>query len=235
MNDKAVITISGGLDSSTILHNAYNKGYDIYPVFLNYGQKHLKKEYDCALVQVGSIGLYDRLKVLNLDFFRDISKVSALTNQSLDIPKTRDILGDAQPVSYVPFRNLMILSICCAYAESVKAKTVMYGAAQVDSQAGYWDGSIEFINRVNELTGLNRKNHIKIEAPLIELSKKEIIELGIKNKVVYSNTWTCYEGKEISCGQCPACSSRIKGFIDAKQPDPLKYNIDINWKKLIYG
>ena len=95
----------------------------------------------------------------------------------------------------------MMLSICCAIAESLGANTVYHGAAQVDTQAGYWDGSNEFMAAINSLTSLNRKHRIKIEAPLIELSKKEIIKWGLELDVPFSHTWTCYEGKEKACDQ----------------------------------
>ena len=112
---------------------------------------------------------------------------------------TRDVLGDAQTVNYVPFRNMMMLSIACSYAEAVGAETVYHGSALVDSQAGYWDGSKEFLKEINNLTALNRKNRIEIKAPLINLSKQEIIKIGLDNGVKFDETWTCYEVNEKAC------------------------------------
>lgn len=124
----------------------------------------------------------------------------------------------------------MMLSIACAYAESMEASTVYHGAALIDSQAGYWDGSVEFLDSINNLIALNRKNKINIEAPLIDKTKREIILMGAELDVDYSNTWTCYEGKNKACGYCTACSSRIKGFLDAGIKDPLQYERnDIPW------
>ena len=123
-----------------------------------------------------------------------------------------------------------MLSICSAYAESLGADTVYHGAALVDSQAGFWDGSKEFLEAINNVNKLNRRDRVTIEAPLINLSKKEIIELGIQYGVDFASTWTCYEGKEEACGECTACSSRIQGFIDAGIIDPVPYSRDIPWE-----
>jgi len=147
----------------------------------------------------------------------------------MPVAKTKDILGDPQTVNYVPNRNMMMLSICTAYAESLGAEIVFHGSALVDSQAGYWDGSKEFINAINDVNALNRRDRVTIEAPLIYKSKKEIVELGVELGVDFTTTWTCYEGKEEACGECPACSSRIKGFLDAGYIDPVPYSIDIPW------
>jgi len=126
----------------------------------------------------------------------------------------------------------MMLSIACSYAEAVGADTVYHGSALVDSQAGYWDGSKEFLTEINNVAALNRKNKIKIEAPLIKLSKKEIIETGVFTNVKFEDTWTCYEGGEKACGYCTACSSRIQGFLQNKLVDPIEYERnDIPWER----
>ena len=229
---KALIPFSGGLDSTVILHYAVKSGmYDeVCAISFDYGQRH-SKELDSALKTVKQLGVSHR--IINLDFFKDISTISSLTNTDIDIPKTRDVLGDAQPTSYVPFRNQMLLSICCAAAESLGADTIFHGAAQVDTQSGYWDGSTEFIEAINSLTSLNRKHRIKIKAPLIKKSKREIIRWGVELDVDFRNTWTCYEGKDKACGVCPACSSRLQGFIDTGIKDPVEYSCKIPWDTLI--
>jgi 7-cyano-7-deazaguanine synthase len=230
--NKVVVPFSGGIDSTVILHYANITGTpreDIHAISFNYGQRH-RRELQCAQRTAKKMGI--PWKMVPLSFFRHIN-TSSLTNSNIDVAKTRDVLGDAQTVNYVPFRNQMILSICCAIAESLGADKVFHGAAQVDTQAGYWDGSIEFLEAINSLTSLNRKHRIKIEAPLIEKSKKEIILWGDEWNVDFRDTWTCYEGKEKACGECTACSSRIKGFIDAGIKDPLEYSIEIPWNTLI--
>lgn len=227
----ALCPISGGIDSTVILHNAVKNVHfnNIFPVSFTYGQRHVK-EIDFAVKTCKELGLSNH-RVIDLSFFQSISNISSITNRDISIPKTRDVLGDAQPSSYVPFRNMMIMSISCAYAETVGATTVYHGAALIDSQSGYWDGSKEFITAINDVVSLNRKTQIKIEAPLINMSKAEIIRWGIELGVDFNNTWTCYEGKDMSCGECPSCSSRLKGFIDNKIKDPVQYSKNIPWEK----
>ena len=229
--NKAVVPISGGIDSTVLLYHAVKCGEfdEVHAISFNYGQRH-SKELDYAKETTKQLDVNH--KIIDLSFFKHINS-SSLTNPDIDVAKTRDVLGDAQTVNYVPFRNQMLLSICSAIAESLEANTVFHGAAQVDTQAGYWDGSNEFLEAINSLTSLNRKHRIKIEAPLIELSKKEIIEWGTELGVNFRNTWTCYEGKEQACGECTACSSRLQGFIDAGVEDPLEYSREIPWNKLL--
>jgi len=226
---KAVVPISGGLDSSVILSIACQHHDDVYAISYDYGQKHYK-ELLYAGCQIDEYKNIEDHKIVDIKFFRDIAFTSSLTNNNIKVAHARDVLGDAQTVNYVPFRNMMMLSIACSYAESVGANSVYHGSALVDSQAGYWDGSSEFLEQINNLTALNRKNRIKIEAPLIQLSKKEIINLGLDNGVNFKDTWTCYEGEDLACGYCTACSSRIQGFLDNKMKDPIKYErTDIPW------
>jgi 7-cyano-7-deazaguanine synthase len=233
---KCVVPISGGLDSSVILNIAKydwipERHNDIYCISFDYGQRHIK-ELKCAVQQANAIGCKDHT-IIDLKFFKDIANISSLTNSDIDVAKTRDVLGDPQTVNYVPFRNMMMLSIACAYAESVGASDVFHGSAQVDSQAGYWDGSVEFVKQINKVTALNRRDRITIQAPLIDKSKQEIVEIGVKHSLNFAKTHTCYEGKEVACGECTACSSRLKGFVDAGYIDPLPYAKDIDWKS--YG
>lgn len=224
---KCVVPVSGGLDSTVILHWVASEGHEVHAVSFNYGQRHFERETQCALQNCKAISKSH--KVINLDFFKDIVNSSSLVNDEIDVAKTRDVLGDPQTVNYVPNRNMMMLSICSAYAESIGAEQVYHGSALVDSQAGYWDGSNEFINAINKVNELNRRDRVEIVAPLITKSKKDIIELGMNLNVDFKKTWTCYEGKDKACGECPACSSRIQGFIDAGYKDPVEYSRAIPW------
>lgn len=224
---KCIVPVSGGLDSTVILHWVASEGHEVHAVSYNYGQRHFDQEMKCAIQNCEKLAKTH--KQIDLSFFKDIVSSSSLVNDSIDVAKTKDVLGDPQTVNYVPNRNMMMLSICTAYAESIGATSVYHGSALVDSQAGYWDGSIEFINAINNVNQLNRRDRVEIVAPLITKSKKDIIELGVCLGVDFKNTWTCYEGKEKACGECPACSSRIQGFIDAGYIDPVEYSRDIPW------
>ena len=183
MKKKLVLTLSGGMDSSVLLYMAQDRGFEeIHTITFDYGQRH-KRELVCVDKQLHNfherygdwVNLKVTNKVLDVNYIRDIAPTSSLTNKDIDNPDISEMAGDAQPVSYVPFRNLMFLSICSAYAESVGADTVWYGAAEVDSLAGYWDGSEEFVDTVNKVTDLNRENRIKVEAPLLVMSKEDIV------------------------------------------------------------
>lgn len=230
---KLVLTLSGGMDSSVLLYMVQDRGYnEIHTLTFDYGQRH-KRELTCVQKQLnnfnktfnGWVTYKITNKVLDVKYIKDIAPTSSLTNEDIDNPNISEMAGDAQPVSYVPFRNLMFLSICSSYAESVGADTVWYGAAQVDSLAGYWDGSEEFVDTVNKITELNRKNRIKIQAPLLEMSKAEIIKEGIRLGVKFGDTWTCYSNREdkLADATTPSSSMRVKGFIDAGYEDPIVY------------
>ena len=228
---KAVVPISGGMDSTVLLHLAASRYDKIITVNYDYGQKHRDKEINCASFQIESLDMPVDSLHIKLPFFKDICQVSSLLNNKIAVAKAKDVMGDPQTVNYVPYRNLMLLSISLAIAENYGASTVFHGAAQADSVAGFWDGSEEFLEQINKVSSLNRRNRIVVQAPLIDKSKEEIIKLGIKLGVNFSQTWTCYEGEERACGECTACSLRIKGFIDAGYIDPISYKISIPWEK----
>jgi 7-cyano-7-deazaguanine synthase len=230
MGNKIVLAFSGGMDSSVLLFMAAEKGYEeIHTVTFDYGQRH-RREMQCVPLQEWNLReKYPYVKftnkVLDVRYLKDISPTSSLTNLDIDNPDISKIAGDAQPVSYVPFRNQMFITICCAYAESLGAETVWYGAAQVDSLAGYWDGSQEFVDSINNLTALNRQHRILIEAPLLSLSKADIIREGVKLGVKFEDTWTCYSNREdgLADATTPSSSLRLQGFIEAGYKDPVKY------------
>lgn len=225
---KCVVPVSGGIDSTVILHQiAAESNKEIHAVSFNYGQRHFEREMECAIRSCYFKS--ETHKRINLDFFKDIVTTSSLTNDDIDVAKAKDVIGDPQTVNYVPNRNMMMLSICTAYAESIGATQVYHGAALVDSQAGFWDGSMEFLRAINNVNSLNRHDRVEIKAPLILKSKEDIIRLGVEHQVEFDHTWTCYEGEEEACGECTACSSRIQGFIDAGYIDPVKYKKDIPW------
>lgn len=232
-----VIIFSGGLDSTVLLYDVVSKlkeGEILYCLNYFYGQRNA---YECAAAQkiVDDLKHKTPNKVINYNIslkhvFEYLSK-SALLNGDYDIPKARDVLGDPQPLSYVPNRNMIMLSVATGLAESTESNEVFYGAQQADTLSGYWDASTEFLKSINSVLNLNRKNSIKIQAPLIDLNKEQIIKLGASLGVPFEDTWTCYDPQEghVACGECVACANRLQGFINAGIKDPMPYNIYIDW------
>jgi 7-cyano-7-deazaguanine synthase len=218
------------MDSVVLLHMAVDKGYDeINLITFNYGQRHIR-EIDCIQDQIDAVKAKDPNisidhYVADVGFIKYLAPTSSLTNTDIDNPDVSKMAGDAQPVSYVPFRNQLFNTIGCAYAEAKGADTVWYGAAEVDSLAGYWDGSQVFVDAMNNLTALNRENRIKIEAPLLTMSKEAIVEEGVRLKVDFSKTWTCYSNRKdgLADATTPSSSMRVKGFVDAGYQDPIQY------------
>jgi len=221
MSTKAVVSYSGGADSTVLLYHAKRYHDQVVALSFNYRQRH-SKELEYAQYNTSKLGIEH--KIIDISFFKDLAHTSSLTNDSIKVDNVKDMIGEAQPNQYVPFRNMMLLSISCAAAESYGANYVYHGAAQVDSLAGYWDGADTFIKSINDVVSLNRKNKIVIHAPLLEMSKKQIIEYGINLGVDFAQTWTCYKGEKLSCGVCPACSLRLQGFVEAGYIDPLFYD-----------
>lgn len=219
---RAVILFSGGLDSTTVLVNALKKGYDVYPLTITYGQRH-SIEISKSLL---TLEKYD-LKKKALSFNLDLSpyKNCSLINTNLQVP---DQIEDKIPSTYVPSRNLIFLSIASGFAETLEAEKIFIGVNSVD-YSGYPDCRPEFIKAMNQTLAVGTKQGVEgslsIEAPLIDLSKKEIIQLGMSIGVDYSLTHSCYsptiDGK--SCGKCDSCRLRLEGFVQAKFQDPLDY------------
>ena len=228
--ERLVLAFSGGMDSTVLLYIAAAGGVkEIHTVSFDYGQRH-RREMQCVPLQKWNLEKkYPNVKftnkVLDVSYLKDISPTSSLTNLDIDNPDISKIAGDAQPVSYVPFRNQMFITICCAYAESLGASEVWYGAAQVDSLAGYWDSSDCFVDSVNELVSLNRQHMIRVRAPLLSLSKADIVRQGVELGVNFGDTWTCYSNREdgLADATTPSSSLRLAGFIEAGYKDPIKY------------
>lgn len=222
---KIVLAYSGGADSTVLLHMAAKQFDEVYTLGFDYGQRH-KREFDAAIQQF--IDVYNKHnvvvnhRVVDVRYIQALAPVSSLTNLEIPNPDISKMAGDAQPTSYVPFRNMMFLSICASYAESIGANTVWYGATGVDSMAGYWDADKNFIDSVNKLVGLNRKHKISIEAPLIDMNKADIVHKGVEIGVDFGKTWTCYSADEADAST-PSSSLRVKGFLQAGYIDPIYY------------
>lgn len=224
---KVVLSASGGMDSAYMLHLAASKFKEVHVITFDYGQRHvIELEYLDKQLEL----LRDKYKesrifnqTLDVKYIKEISPTSSLTNREISNPDIKKMAGEAQPSSYVPFRNTQFLSICAAKAESIDANEIWYGATKVDSLAGYYDASKEFISVFNQLLSLNRKNKITLEAPLIEMDKTDIVREGIKIGVDFSKTYTCYSGELIADLSTPSSSMRAQGFIANKIKDPQKY------------
>ncbi|MBH0163484.1 7-cyano-7-deazaguanine synthase QueC [Fictibacillus sp. 7GRE50] len=223
MNKKAVIVLSGGLDSTTCMGIAKAEGYDLYPITFHYGQRH-NREVQQA-IEVGKFYDVADHRIVDLTFLKDIGG-SALTDEKVDVPTEAE---EGIPVTYVPARNMIFLSLASAYAEVIGATAVYTGVSAVDF-SGYPDCRPEFIQSMEETINLATKagvtgKNISVETPLISLSKKETIEKGLSLEVPYDLTTSCYNGKEAACGQCDSCVLRLKGFKEAGAVDPITYEI----------
>jgi 7-cyano-7-deazaguanine synthase len=223
---KAVVVLSGGLDSTTCMGIARDAGYELYPLTFHYGQRH-----DREVEQAKKIAAFYRVphhRIVTLDFLKQIGG-SALTDETIAVPVggVNEAGENDIPSTYVPARNLIFLSLATAYAEVVGAEVVYIGVSAVD-YSGYPDCRPEFIRAMNETIGLATKAGIagagiRIEAPLVHLSKKETIEWGLRLGVPYELSTSCYQGGEEACGECDSCRLRLKGFADAGAKDPIPY------------
>lgn len=221
MKEKAVILLSGGMDSTTLLALAQSQGYECYALSFRYGQRH-SAELQAATLIAKQAGI--RHEVIDLDLSRFGG--SALTDHSIDVPSSE---SNGIPVTYVPARNTIFLSIALGWAEVLQANNIFIGVTAVD-YSGYPDCRPEFIQSFENTANLATKAGIEgkgfsLHTPLIKLSKAQIIQLGESLGVDYSKTVTCYsadkEGK--ACGICDACRLRIKGFKEADILDSTYY------------
>ena len=224
---RAVILLSGGLDSATCLAIAKQDAYELHALSFNYGQRH-EFEIDAAKNVASFIGVENHINLkIDLRAFGG----SALTDD-IEVPKERNTsqISNEIPITYVPARNTIFLSFGLAFAETIKSNDIFIGVNALD-YSGYPDCRPEYIESFQKMAQLATKsateknNQITIHTPLIELTKAEIIEKGLELGVDYGITHSCYDpfnnGKP--CGACDACQIRIKGFSDAGLRDPLVY------------
>ncbi len=225
---KAVVLLSGGLDSATVMAQALDEGYEVYAVSFRYGQRHAI-ELDCAVEQALKGAKEHKIVEIDLSSFGG----SALTTP-IEIPKHEHIdeLTEEIPITYVPARNTVFLSYALAWAEVLEAFDVFIGVNALD-YSGYPDCRPEFITAFEAMANLAtvagvQGNKLSIHAPLINLTKAEIIQRGLALGVDYAKTTSCYDpapdGR--SCGHCDSCLLRLKGFKDAGVQDPRAYTED---------
>ena len=216
---KAIILLSGGLDSATTLYFAKHKGFDCSCLIFDYGQRH-KREIKSAKKIAKKTGCPYTVLRIDLPW-----KGSALLDKNVTVPNKRT---SKIPSTYVPARNIIFLSFALSFAESKGASAIFIGAHAQD-YSGYPDCRPEFFRafekviRVGSKAGVEGRG-IKIETPLINKNKAEIIKLGAKLKVHFELTWSCYRGGSVACGKCDSCFYRAKGFSEANIRDTLETN-----------
>ncbi len=227
-NEKAVVLLSGGLDSATVLAIARSEGFRCYALTFRYGQRH-QREIQAAKKVADSLGTIEH-RIINIDLAG--FGASALTDPNIEVPKDRADLGNpAQiPPTYVPARNTIFLSYALAWAEVLGAFDIFIGVNATD-YSGYPDCRAEFIAAFEKTANLataaavRGKGRYHIHTPVINMAKREIILTGTKLMVDYSLTHSCYDPDEKgrSCGRCDSCKLRLKGFAEAGLKDPIEY------------
>ncbi|MBN2896337.1 MAG: 7-cyano-7-deazaguanine synthase QueC [Campylobacterales bacterium] len=220
MAQKALCIMSGGMDSTLAAYMMRQKGYAIVAVHFNYGQRTQHKELECFRALCGTLEVASRYEI-DLPFFTQIG-ASALTDRSIEVP-TQGI-EPGVPITYVPFRNGIFLSIATAIAEKEGAEAIAIGVVEEDS-SGYPDCREAYIEAMERAINLGTKEQtrLRIETPLVHLSKEQIVLKAIEYDVPLHLTWSCYQNEERACGVCDSCRLRLRGFERAKTIDPIAY------------
>lgn len=220
MSKKAICIISGGMDSATSAFIARSQGYEIIALHFDYGQRTMKKERECFERICDDVGAKKRM-ILDAGFIAQIGG-NALTDFSLEVPKD-GVFGEV-PITYVPFRNGIFISIAAALAQKEGAEAIFLGVVQEDS-SGYPDCSENFIKSLNLAVNSGTGETFEIKTPLVHLSKAQIVAKAMELGVNLAHTWSCYENEDEACGKCDSCLLRLRGFKNAGAIDPIKYKI----------
>ncbi len=219
---KAVVLLSGGLDSTTTVAKALADGCEVTAISFRYGQRHTRELVSAENV-CRHYGIAHTIIDLNLSSFR-----SALTREDLDVPMDREGELDAEiPITYVPARNIIFLSIAAGLCESVDADRIYIGANVVD-YSGYPDCRPEFFRAFEDMISKGTKagvegNPIKVVTPILDMSKADIVRLGKELGAPLHLSWSCYNGGDRACGHCDSCRLRLKGFEEAGFRDEIEY------------
>lgn len=223
---KAVVLLSGGLDSTTVVAIAKSQGYAVYALSFDYGQNH-RVELESA-ARVATILDVEEHKTVKVDL-RTFGGSSLTTEEAVPKHRSEEAIGHGVPNTYVPARNTVFLSLALAWVEVLEATDIFVGVNALD-YSGYPDCRPEYIAAFETMANLATKigtegRQIKIHAPLIAMTKKEIVEAGMRLGVDYSMTITCYDPSPAgeACGACDACHLRRKGFEEAGVEDPTRY------------
>ena len=217
MSQKVVVIYSGGMDSFTVLNKALQQGHDVSALSFNYGQRHVK-ELDVAATVCKSLEIPH--KIVDITAINSLLAGSSLTDD-IDIPEGH-YEQESMKSTVVPNRNMILLSLAIGYAVSENAQAVYYGAHSGD-HAIYPDCRPEFVRQMNVVSKLANYEPVEVVAPYLDVDKNAILADGLKMGLDYSNTWTCYNGRDKACGKCGACIERLEAFAANKQNDPLSY------------
>ena len=219
---KAICILSGGMDSTLASYMAKNEGYEIIAVHFNYGQRTQNRELKAFRDICEDLKILEKYEI-DIPFFTQIG-ASALTDKTIDVPTGGIEAG--VPITYVPFRNGIFLSITAAIAEKEGATAMYIGVVQEDS-SGYPDCTDQFIQDITKAINQGTKEETKIEiiTPLVHLTKAQIVEEAIKLNVPLEHTWSCYKEEEVACGVCDSCRLRLNGFKIAGVKDPIPYKV----------
>jgi 7-cyano-7-deazaguanine synthase len=217
---KALCVMSGGMDSTLSAYMMKRSGYEIVAVHFNYEQRTQNKELECFHSICDDLNVDERY-VLDLDFFKQLG-ASALTDKSIEVPTGG--VEEGVPLTYVPFRNGIFLSMAAAIAEKEGAEVIAIGVVEEDS-SGYPDCSESFIKEMQDAINQGTKPETKIElkTPLVHLRKEDIVTHAKRLNVPLSDTWSCYESGSEACGVCDSCRLRLKGFEKAGLKDEIRY------------
>ena len=217
---KAISILSGGMDSTLATYLAKDEGYEIIAVHFNYGQITQEKELSAFRNICKALNIKEKYEI-DLPFFTQIG-ASALTDKSIDIPTSG--IEDGVPITYVPFRNGIFLSIATAIAEKHSANFLYIGVVQEDS-SGYPDCTDTFINKMqNSINqGTKEETMLEIKMPLVHMTKEQIVKKSLELNIPLDLTWSCYKNQEKACGICDSCRLRLKGFKAANQTDKIEY------------
>ena len=220
---KAIVLISGGMDSLVSTAIAKRDGYDLAALHLNYGQRTERKELECFERITAHYGIKEKL-VVDVTHLSRIGG-SSLTDKAIEVSKA-NIHSKEIPTSYVPFRNANILSIAVSWAEVIGANRIFIGAVEEDS-SGYPDCRKEFYAAFNQMIKLGTKptSDIQVITPVIEMKKSAIVKLGLELNAPFELSWSCYQENEVACGVCDSCALRLRAFQEVGIEDPIPYAV----------
>ena len=214
---KAVLILSGGMDSTTLLYDLISQDYEVHAITFDYNQKH-KKEIKCATKSCKKLHIPQ--KIIDISILNDLAP-SSLTREQWKVPEG-NYDDETMKQTVVPNRNMVLLSLAASFAIGINVTDVFYGAHAGDHTI-YPDCRPVFVSAMTTAFHLCDWHDVTLHTPYLFMTKGDIVKKGISLGVDYSDTWTCYKGKKISCGRCGSCSERLEAFKEAGVQDPLGY------------